>query len=461
MRSALIFILVITFSLSINAQSETSSLSSEFSAEELTIDKAINIALHKNSSLQKSTNLLDGLESNVQASYGNFLPTLGLGASWDWSRSDIQGAGTIIVGGIPVPSIAATTQNRNYQWNVSSNWTLFDGLSNFATLSQSKNDLQSAEFSLERLKQDIVFQTTSLYYDMINTQKLLKVKEDNLKWNEKNLETIRERNKLGAATLADVYQQEVATGNAELEIIQTQNQLEVAKNNLLFYLGLDVLGAYTFSDELSEETLEVLNSNLFKDYDKITEYVSEAMKNRLDYKSAQLDLESAKDAITIARSGHMPNLSANGFYTWRGDNLSDIDKSKTLSFGLTLSIPIFRGWSVDNRVEFAHVDVKNKEVELSDLERDIKRQLQTTFLDLQAAHKGLTVSENNVASAQENLKIEQEKYSLGSGKLLDVLVANSNYTTALTNLINAQFAFIVLSEQLKYYLGILDYSKFE
>ena len=87
MRSALIFILVITFSLSINAQSETSSLSSEFFAEELTIEKSINIALHKNSSLQKSTNLLDGLESNVQASYGNFLPTLGVGASWDWTRS--------------------------------------------------------------------------------------------------------------------------------------------------------------------------------------------------------------------------------------------------------------------------------------------------------------------------------------------------------------------------------------
>jgi outer membrane protein len=431
-----------------------------YSQEELTLDDAIQIAMHKNSTLQKSLNVLESFESNVQASYGNFLPTLGLGADWDWSRSDVEGASVEFVGGVPVVT-AASTQQRSYSTSVGGNWTLFDGLSNFAQLSQSKNDLESAEYSLERLKQDIVFQTTSLFYDVMNTQKLLEVKEDNLKWNEKNLETIRERNKLGAATLADVYQQEVATGNAELEIIRTKNQLEDAKNELLFYLGLDVLKEYSFSDEITQEETEVLRTDFAEDYVKISEYVNDALKNRLDYRSAQLILEGAKDGVTIARSGHWPSLVATGSYTWTGSSISDIDNIKRSRVALSLNFPIFRGWSIDNNVQFAQVDVKNKEVELSDLERNIKRQLQTTFLDLQAAFKFLKVSENNIAFAEENLKIEQEKYSLGSGKLLDVLVANSNYTTALTDLINAQFVYLVLSEQLKYHVGVLDFSKYE
>jgi outer membrane protein len=431
-----------------------------YSQEELTLDDAIQIAMHKNSTLQKSLNGLESFESNVQASYGNFLPTLGLGADWDWSRSDVEGASVEFVGGVPVVT-AASTQQRSYSTSVGGNWTLFDGLSNFAQLSQSKNDLESAEYSLERLKQDIVFQTTSLFYDVMNTQKLLEVKEDNLKWNEKNLETIRERNKLGAATLADVYQQEVATGNAELEIIRTKNQLEDAKNELLFYLGLDVLKEYSFSDEITQEETEVLRTDFAEDYVKISEYVNDALKNRLDYRSAQLILEGAKDGVTIARSGHWPSLVATGSYTWTGSSISDIDNIKRSRVALSLNFPIFRGWSIDNNVQFAQVDVKNKEVELSDLERNIKRQLQTTFLDLQAAFKFLKVSENNIAFAEENLKIEQEKYSLGSGKLLDVLVANSNYTTALTDLINAQFVYLVLSEQLKYHVGVLDFSKYE
>lgn len=449
MRTIFAFILTSIISVSALAQ------------KELTLNKAIQIALHKNSSLQKGLNNLESYESNVQQSYGNFLPTLGVGASWDWTRSDVSGFGTVVVGGVQVPSLAVTTQSRNYQWNVNSNWTLFDGLSNFATLSKTKNELESAKLTLDRLKQDIVFQTTSLYYDIINNQQQLKVNEDNLKWNKKNLETIKERNKLGAATLADVYQQEVATGNAELELIRTRNKLEVAKSNLLFYLGLDVLDEYFFSDTLTSQESQVLNSDLSKDYKNLSDIVNKALSSRLDYKSAKLNLESAVNGISIAQSGHWPRLIANGFYTWRGDNLSEIDRSKTLSVGLTLSIPIFSGWSVDNRVQFAEVDMKNKEVELNDLERDIKRQIQTTFLDLQAAQKGLSVSQNNVESAEENLRIEQERYSLGSSRLLDVLVANSNYTKALSDLINAQFAYIVLSEQLKYYLGVLDYSKYE
>ena len=434
---------------------------SALAQKELTLNNAIQIALHKNSSLQKGLNNLESSESNVQQSYGNFLPSLGVGASWDWTRSDVAGFGTVVSGGVLVPSFAATTQTRNYQWNVNSNWTLFDGLSNFATLSKTKNELESAKLSLERLKQDIVFQTTSLYYEIINNQQQLKVNEDNLKWNKKNLETIKERNKLGAATLADVYQQEVATGNAELELIRTQNKLEVAKSNLLFYLGLDVLDEYIFSDTLTSQESQILNSDLSKDYENLSDIVNNALASRLDYKSAQLNLESAVNGISIAQSGHWPRLTANGFYTWRGDNLSDIDRSKTLSVGLTLSVPIFSGWSVNNRVQFAEVDMKNKEVELNDLERDIKRQIQTTYLDLKAAQKGLSVSQNNVESAEENLRIEQERYSLGSSRLLDVLIANSNYTRALSDLINAQFAYIVLSEQLKYYLGVLDYSKYE
>jgi outer membrane protein len=431
------------------------------SQEKLSLEKSINVALHKNSTLIKSEYNLEGVESNVQAAWGNFLPTLGLNANWDWSESNVEGIGTIVINGIPIPRVASTTTSRNYRGSVYSNWTLFDGLSNIATLSQSKSDLESAEFSLERLKQDIVFQTMTLYYNIVYTKQLLNVKEDNLKWNEKNLETIRERNRLGAATLADVYQQEVATGNAELDIINTQNQLETAKKDLLFYLGLDVLDEYEFADTLTSVEIEILNTDLLSDFQNMTELVEPALNQRLDFKSAMLNFESAKDGITIAQSGHWPNLSASGSYSLFTDNLSNIDQSKTLSFGLSLNFPLFLGWSVTNRVQFAEVQAKNTEIELSDLERDIKRQLNLTYLDLQAAQKGLLVSENNVAAARENLKIEEERYSLGAGKLLDVLIVNSGYTTALTDLINAQFAYIVLSQQLNYHLGILDYKQYE
>ena len=96
-----------------------------------------------------------------------------------------------------------------------------------------------------------------------------------------------------------------------------------------------------------------------------------------------------------------------------------------------------------------------------ELERDIKKSIKKTYLDLQAAEKALKVSEGNVLASQENLKIESEKYSLGAGTLLNVLVANSAYMNAKTDFTNAQFAYITFSEQLKYHLGIIDFKSYE
>jgi len=448
MRSIILILLILTFSINNMAQ------------EELTLDKAIGIALHKNSTLLKSSNQIQGYESSVQAAYGNFLPTLGLNASWDWTRSDSKGIGTVNINGVPIPIFSITETSRNYSGAVYTNWTLFDGLSNFATLSQTKNNLESAQYSLERVKQDIVYQTMSLYYQVVYNGQLMNVKKDDLKWNEKNLETIKERNRLGAATLADVYQQEVAKGNAELELIRTENQLETAKKDLLFYLGIDVLEQFTFIDTLTQSDAEILSNKLNTEYQDITVAVKQALQQRYDYKSAMLNLKSSEEAVTIAESGHWPSLTASGSYSYYTDNLSTIDKRKSLSFGLNLNFPIFLGWSVSNRVQLAEVQSKISEIEMSDIERDIKRQIKTTYLNLQASQKGLAVSENNIEAAKENLKIEEEKYALGSGKLLDVLIANSRYTTALTDLLNAQFGFIVLSEQLKYNLGVLDYKEY-
>lgn len=67
----------------------------------------------------------------------------------------------------------------------------------------------------------------------------------------------------------------------------------------------------------------------------------------------------------------------------------------------------------------------------------------------------------NVNAAEENLKIEQEKYNLGAGKLLDVLIANTSFQNAKTNYINSQFYYIRLSEELKYNLGVLEYNQYE
>lgn len=419
---------------------------SGFSQDRLTLDEAIKIALQKNTDLMSQKNELSKNESSVDAAYGNFLPDLNASGSWSWNKKKGDNY---------------DVDSRNWSVGANSNIVLFDGLSNFANLSRAQNNLEAVKLSIEKMKQEVVFQTIFLYYAIVEADQLLKVNEEDVKQQQKNLETIEERNRLGSVTKADVYQQQVQLGNAELQVIQQKNILETAKSNLLFYLGLDVLKDYKYSDELNKKELSILDTDVNTDYDRLNELVKQALENRKDYLAKRLTLDSYYDNLTIAQSGHLPMLTGRLGYGTDADIPKDLFKSHTFSAGLTLSIPIFSGFSTQNAIQSAEVDAMNYELKVKDSERLIKQELQKSFLDLEAAKKGLLVTEKNVKAAEENLKIEQEKYNLGAGKLLDVLIANTSYQNAKTNYINAQFNYIKLSEELKYNLGVLDYTPYE
>ncbi len=432
-----------------------------FPQKVLTLKEAIQIALERNPDLQKSQNNISGYESGVLASYGNFLPSLSASGSFGWSSTRTQAAHEINLFGSVLTVPTSTSQSRTYSADVSTGITLFDGLSNFAQLAKSKNDLKAARLTLERAKQDVVFQTMSLYYSVINAQQQLKVNEGDVAWNKKNLETIEEQNKLGAATLADLYAQQVQEGNAELSLVQAKNNLETAKGNLLYYLGLNVLENYAFPDSLTSEDQTLLNKNLDIQFDSLSVLVDNALTNRYDYLSAKYNLEGAYNQITIAKSGYFPTLTGSGDFYTNVNNVNDLFRSRTYSLGLSLNIPIFSNFSVSNQVQQAEVAAENDKVDLDNLQRQIIQNIQKTYLDLQAAKTSLSVSEKTVKAGKENLEIQSEKYKLGSARILDVLQARSNYTSAEGTYINSEFSFVQLSEQLKYLIGTLNYQQYE
>ena len=431
-----------------------------FSQSLLSLDEAISLALQKNSGLLTNQNEKLRSESSVDAAYGNFLPNLSAIGTWDWNRSE-NAARTTSFNGVNFNVPSSSSETRSYGVGLNSNIVLFDGLSNFANLSRSKNSLEAIKLAIEGKKQEVVFQTINLYYAVVESEQLLKVREEDVKQQQKNLETIEERNRLGSVTMADVYQQQVQFGNAEFEVIRAKNTLETAKSNLLYYLGLDVLENFTYSETLTNKEMNILETNIDTDYNRLSELVNKALENRKDYLAQKLTLDSYYDNLTISRSGHLPRLNGNLGYSSFANSIGNVFDSHNYNVGLTLNIPIFSGFATQNAIQSAEVDVMNYEIQLNDTERLIKQNLQKTFLDLDAAKKGLVVTEKNVKAAGENLRIEQEKYNLGAGKLLDVLIVNSSYQNAKTNYINAQFYYIRLSEELKYNLGVLEYSQYE
>lgn len=447
MKKVSIFYILVLFVLNLQA----------YQNNKLDLKSSIQIALQKNVILKQAQNNLEGNKSDILTSYGNLLPQVSVSSNISWSRTEDEG-GVITIGGITIPLPPTSTESRSYSVSLNSSLTLFDGLSNFAAISQSKLNYESNKYKLERLKQDIVFQTIAKYLTVMKSKKLLNVQEENLKWNKKSLETILERNKLGQVTLADVYQQQVNYGNAELLLVQSKNNFENAKNDLLSFLNLDVTETYEIEDSVLEKIIESLESDkLENEYSDFTALVNKAFENRYDYLAKKLELESLDYSITIAKSGHFPRLIASLNSSIRSNRLSDLGKSRSYFAGLSLSVPIFSGWSVSNRVQFAEINYKNTQLNLDEMEKSIKLNLKNSLLDLEAAKKKLEVNKKNVLAASENRRINEEKYNLGANTLLNLLIANSQFIQAQNDLISSAYDYLLIKKQLEYLLGTLEY----
>ena len=442
-----IFILLFLLPILLNSQEKKS----------LTLQDAIQIALQKNVLIKQNENSLELTKSDILLSYGNLLPTLNASGNFNWSRSEDEG-GLFTFGNLTIPLPPTKTESRSYSTSISSNLNLFDGLSSFYTIYQSKSNFEAAKYSLERLKQDVVFQTIAKYVNVLKAKKLLDVQEENLKWNKKSLESIVERNKIGQITIADVYQQQVNYGNAELLSIQANNNYEIAKNDLLAFLGLDVTQPYEIEDlDLEKLVDEARTDQLEKNHLNFDEIINSALTHRPDYIAQKIKLTSDEYGIYIAKGGHYPRLTASISANTRSNRLSDLGKSRTYVAGFSLNIPIFNGWMVSNRVQMAEVNYKNNQLKLDDLERSIKVSLKKALLDLEAARKKIDVNNKNLLAAFENKRINEEKYNLGSNTLLNLLIVNSQYVQAQNDFINSSFDYLVIKKQIEYLLGTLKY----
>lgn len=431
-----------------------------FAQKQLTLDEAIKIALQKNPNLIKLENNLTGSEKQLKNAYGQLLPSLGAQAGWSWQRITDAGSQQRNFLGEIVNVPPSTVENRSYSAGIGGSVTLFNGLANYANIYQKQNLLKANEYDIAKLKQSIVYQTSDFYFAVLNAEELMKVREENVKYFEKFYESVNERNKLGSVAIADVYSAQVQLGNAELALIQAQNDYDRLKNGLLTFLALNVMDDYSLIDPFNQEKNIDPNSYL-KQFEDIQTLVNVALDNRFDFKSQQLLVKSADDGLTIARSSLFPTLTADYSYGSGAVELSKMFDRKSLRVGMSLNIPIFSNFSTETQIQQAEINKMNQLEDLRSLERQIKIEIKQGYNDLIAAKKSLDVANKNVLASEENRKINLERYNLGSATILEVLQSNRDYIDAMRNRINSVYDFYRKYYNLNNAIGRLDFSKYE
>ncbi len=420
----------------------------------LSLKQAIDLALEKNVNIIQSQNNVEAAQSRALAAYGNYLPTLSASGSWNRSQNDQAGSYTSSQFGstfsIP-PSFSVT---NNFSTRLDLSYVLFDGFGREAGFNAAKSSASSSEDRAIRSRQTVTNLVENLYHNILRLEQLVKVSEENLKRDNRQLERISESNKVGAVALADVYRQQTQVATDELNLITAQNNYDNAKADLGALIGLDMSSEYQLSDasistSIDQSELEATRQK----YVNVTELSQRAVAARPDYVAAKNDLNAAESGVTEAKSGYFPTVAASAGYGMSNNELSRITDNKNLSWGISIRWSVFDAFRTNQAIQTAVANKKSAEASLVQSERDINVQVKKAMLDLEAARKQVEVSQKGLRSATEDRKIAEERYNLGAGTLLDLLIANAGLVNSQANNINATYNYIISKRNLEYVIG--------
>jgi outer membrane protein len=436
-KSCFLLLTIIISTISVNAQRKFS------------LGEAISAALNQNTSVKKSVNSLEATNEGIKAAYGALIPTLGINGGFDWAHSNYNSKAASNLTGIP-NTPAFSGDSRSWSLSVGGNVTLFDGLSNYANIHSKENTYTSAKYDFEKLKQDVTLQAVTLYTAIVGNKKLLDFQSEDLKYNQGLLDKIKQMYEIKSIPITDVFSQEATTANSELAYIQAENNYRKSIVALLNYLAMDVTGEYTFSfdnDDLKDTTAVPKE---FKDL------FATALANRQDYQSDKYKVKISENQVTSAWGSVYPLLTGNYGLSTNTSTPGDLFSQKTYSAGLSLNIPIFSQFNTENSIEFAEVQLKNSNEDLTALERQVRTDVMDAYLDLETARKQLDVSKTALASAKESWEAKKESYTLGVSIFLDQQLAYNNYLQAEYTLISKQYGYIISQFTVLSVIGALN-----
>ena len=421
----------------------------------LTLDQARQVALQHNLNVVQADANIGAAQAAVTAAYGGYLPFLSASGSWNRYATDKASNTTTNLGGGTFVLPPSKSTINQFGSGINANWTLFDGFNRQGQVGQATSRSVSVEQTAVRTRQSIVFQTESAYLNILRNEQLVKVADENLKRDNRQLERITESARVGASARADVYRQQSIVAADEFSLIQAQATYDKSKADLVDLIGLDVGAEYTFNDpsislELSPAELDS-TASLYGNFRSLEE---RSLAARPDYKSATETYNAAQSGVTSAKSTYFPSLNASaGYSLGTADALRDLTDSKTINWGLRISWTLFDGFATNANVQSAVANRRIAEIGVVQAERDINAQLKKALLDFEAARKQYEVSQKGVTSATEDRKIAEEKYNLGAGTLLDLLTANAALVQSQVNLVNSVYNYITAKKNLEYSIG--------
>lgn len=295
---------------------------------------------------------------------------------------------------------------------------------------------QAAEKSLKetsqrsaRNRQELIFYVSSLFNTILAQDRII----ESLSFSKKVLaEHVRRIDSLVTAQKAapvDRMRTQVRLADIEQQMVKEKNLLTIQYRTLTSLMGvkdtdrkLSVKGDL----DIGIPPLPDLETALASTWEK-----------RGDFLAAQSALEAQAKKFAVAKAGFLPQVSIQGAYggrwaagptTGNGEKQGDVGQ-----IGIVVEMPLFDGGQINADIREQSAKLSAGQEQFRQLVLQVELEVETALLNLTSAGKRGEAILKSIDQADESLRIEQLKYNLGKGAIVDVLDAQASLLEVQTN----------------------------
>jgi len=263
---------------------------------------------------------------------------------------------------------------------------------------------------------------------------------------EQQLKVSSARVAAGAATRSDSLRAIIQVGNARLALVQADNQLNSANAALTRLVATPFQVTATPSDTVTEVTAAPDSAQLAR-LAAVGPAVDQA---RAQHRAARAGLRSAWTNY-LPTLGMSYNRGGNGASPNFDLSPDPVVYSNRLSFGL--SFPIFDNWQREQQRVQADVAADVAQAQLRDAQLLAQQTLVQNLGTLRTAQERIDIQQASVAAAEEDLRVQQQRYALGASTQLDVLTSQTQLNQARAQLIQARYDYRVARASIEALIG--------
>jgi outer membrane protein len=353
--------------------------------------------------------------------------------------------------------------------NVSSGVTLFNGFQKMNSIEQNRINLMASYEDVQKVKNDISLNIAAAYLQILFSQELLMVAQNQLEITGQQVDRTQKMVDAGKLARGSALEIQAQYASEELNVVNTENQLQLAYLNLQQMLDLQYDPTFRIDSPdlpVPGDSMLVLN---------VSDVFGTAQEIMPRIKASEYNLEASELDLEIAKGMRYPSLSLSGNYNTGFSDIREkiidtdpvtnlpiygkypffeqINDNLSVGLGLGLSIPIFNGGQVNTAVANARIGIENARLEVQNMKNSLYRDIQQAYADALAALKKYESTEKALISMEESFSYTEKKFEVGLVNTVDYNTSKNQLTMTQSELLQAKYDFIFKTKILHFYKG--------